>query len=51
MIEMMKEIILLTDDPTLWKQMFLSYHLNSFESKLLGSEDFRREVKEALSDS
>ncbi|MBG9979462.1 hypothetical protein HZY91_10660 [Facklamia sp. DSM 111018] len=45
------EMVLLTDDLSLGKQMFLSHHLNSFESKLLGSEDFRREVKEALSDS
>ncbi|WP_052400697.1 serine hydrolase [Oceanobacillus jeddahense] len=45
------EIVLLTNDLNTWQQILLSHHLNSFESKLLGSEDYRQKVQKELSGS
>lgn len=45
------EFVLLTDDLNIWQHMLLSHNLNSFESQLLGSEDYRLKVLQTLSDS
>ena len=43
------EIVLLTDELNIWQQTLISHNLNSFESKLLGSEDYRLQVQKELS--
>nr|WP_255551223.1 class A beta-lactamase-related serine hydrolase [Sporosarcina sp. E16_8] len=45
------EIVLLTDDLNFWQGMLIRKNMNSFESKLLGSEDFRLEVQRELSET
>ncbi|MEK4628595.1 MAG: serine hydrolase [Solibacillus sp.] len=42
------EFVLLMDDLNLFKSMLLSYHLNSFESNILRSEEFLYKVLEEL---
>jgi len=44
------EMVLLTDDLNIWQQTLISHNLNSFESKLLGSEAYRLHVQRELSD-
>ncbi|KAA0948708.1 D-alanyl-D-alanine carboxypeptidase [Sporosarcina sp. ANT_H38] len=44
------EIVLMTDDLNFWQGMLIRNNMNSFESKLLGSEDFRLEVQKELSE-
>lgn len=45
------EIVILTDDLNLWQSLLLRNNMNSFESKLLGSEDYRLKVQKELSRS
>ncbi|AMQ04611.1 serine hydrolase [Sporosarcina psychrophila] len=42
------EIVLMTDELNFWQGMLVRKNMNSFESKLLGSEDFRLEVQREL---
>lgn len=42
------EIVFLIDDLNFWQGMLVRKNMNSFESKLLGSEDFRLEVQRDL---
>lgn len=44
------EMVLLTDDLNFWEGMLIRKNKNSFEMKLLRSEDFRREVQRELMD-
>ncbi|MBS4220032.1 serine hydrolase [Bacillus sp. FJAT-49711] len=43
------EMVLLMNDLSIWQQILLSRNLNSFESKLLGSEDYRLKLQKELS--
>lgn len=43
------EMVLLTDDLNYFQSKLISRNLNSFEAKLLGSEDYRLEVQQELS--
>lgn len=45
------EIVLLTDDLNFWQGLLFRNNMNSFESKLLGSEDYRLKVQKELSES
>ena len=42
------EIVFLADDLNFWQGMLIRKNMNSFESKLLGSEDFRLKVQREL---
>ncbi|WP_338654215.1 serine hydrolase [Sporosarcina psychrophila] len=42
------EIVFLIDDLNFWQGMLIRKNMNSFESKLLGSEDFRLKVQREL---
>lgn len=42
------EIVLLTDDLNRWQQFQLNNNLNSFEVHLVGSEEYRKKVKQEL---
>lgn len=45
------EIVFLTDNLSRWQQLQLALNLNSFESKLLGSDNYRLKVQKKLSES
>jgi len=45
------EIVLMTDDLNFWQGMLIRNNMNSFESKLLGSEEYRLEVQRELSET
>ncbi|MFJ7951320.1 serine hydrolase [Lysinibacillus sp. NPDC096418] len=45
------EIVILTDDLNFWQGLMLRNNMNSFESKLLGSEDYRLKIQKELSES
>lgn len=45
------EIVLLTDDLNFWQSLLLRNNINSFESKILESEDYRLKVQKELSRS
>ncbi|MGE7024023.1 serine hydrolase [Solibacillus cecembensis] len=45
------EIVILNDDLNFWQAQMLRYNMNSFESRLLGSEDYRLKVLKELSES
>ena len=42
------EFVILTDDLSVWQQLLLNYHLNSFEAKFLQDASYRSYVKEEL---
>lgn len=42
------EMVLLTDDLSIWQSMLMDHNLNSFEARLFGSEDYRLEVQKEL---
>lgn len=42
------EIVLLTDDLNVWQGILVRKNMNSFEAKLLESEEYRQEVQEEL---
>jgi len=44
------EMVILTDDLSLWKGLLIRNNMNSFESKLLGSEEYRLKVQKELSE-
>ncbi|MEG7843870.1 serine hydrolase [Bacillus mobilis] len=44
------EMVILTDKLNLWHGMLIRNNLNSFESKLLGSKDYRLKVQKELSE-
>lgn len=43
------EMVILTDDLSLWQGMLMQNNMKSFESKLFGSEDYRLKVQKELS--
>lgn len=45
------EIVLMTDDLNFWQGVLIGNNLNSFETKLLGSEEYRLEVQRELSET
>ena len=45
------EIVILTDELNLWQGMLIQNNMNSFESQLLDSEDYRLKVQKELSKS
>lgn len=45
------EVVILTDDLNFWQAMLIGYNLNSFESQLLGSEDYRLKLQKELIES
>ncbi|MGE7674779.1 serine hydrolase [Lysinibacillus sp. NPDC094403] len=45
------EMVILTDDLNLWQGLLIRKNMNSFESKLLGSKDYRLQVQKKLSES
>jgi len=45
------EIVLMTDDLNFWQGMLIKKNANSFETKLLGSEEYRLEVQRELSET
>jgi len=45
------EIVLMTDDLKFWQGILIRNNMNSFESKLLGSEEYRLEVQRELSET
>ncbi|MEI3599368.1 MULTISPECIES: serine hydrolase [unclassified Oceanobacillus] len=42
------EIVLFTDDLTRWQNRLLQHNINSFEVNLIGSDEYRLKVKQAL---
>ncbi|REB06112.1 hypothetical protein DVB69_14365 [Sporosarcina sp. BI001-red] len=42
------EMVLLTDDLNIWQNILISHNLNSFESKLLSSVEYRLKVQKEL---
>lgn len=44
------ELVILTDDLSLWQGMLIRNNMNSFESKLLGSEEYQLKVQKELSE-
>ncbi|MCG7345602.1 class A beta-lactamase-related serine hydrolase [Sporosarcina sp. ACRSL] len=44
------EMVILTDDLSLWQGILLRNNLNSFKSKLLGSKEYRLKVQKDLSE-
>lgn len=44
------EMVIFTDDLSLWQGMLIRNNLNSFESKLLGNEEYRLKIVKELSD-
>lgn len=44
------ELVILTDDLSLWQGMLIRNNMNSFESKLLGSKEYRLKVRKELSE-
>ncbi|MEH6944292.1 hypothetical protein [Bacillus sp. JJ722] len=44
------EMVIFTDDLNSWQGMLIRNNMNSFESKLLGSEDYRLKVQKELSE-
>ncbi|MEG0259628.1 MAG: serine hydrolase [Lysinibacillus sp.] len=45
------ELVILTDDLNFLQRLLLTNNINSFESKLLGSKDYRLKVQKELSES
>jgi len=44
------EMVILTDDLSLWQGLLIRNNMNSFESKLLGREEYRLKVQKELSE-
>jgi len=44
------EIVILTDDLNIWQAMLIGHNMNTFESQLLRSEDYRLKVRNELSE-
>ena len=45
------EMVIFTDDLNFWQAMLIGHNMNSFESKLLESKDYREKVENELSES
>ena len=45
------EVVILTDDLNFWQAILIGHNMNSFESQLLGSEDYRLKVQKELTES
>ncbi|WP_053482325.1 serine hydrolase [Lysinibacillus sp. FJAT-14745] len=45
------EMVILTDDLNFWQGLLIRKNMNSFESKLLGSKDYRLKIQKKLSES
>ncbi|KOS64287.1 hypothetical protein AN161_02965 [Lysinibacillus sp. FJAT-14222] len=45
------EMVILTDDLNFWQGLLIRKNMNSFESKLLRSKDYRLEIQKKLSES